>query len=109
MKDREPTDEEFYRKYEAYENETTDEFIRRFSTSEAELRDIIAYLIHHRELNRDMELEKLEAEADMLIEKLRDNQLARLMESIASFREILALHKKLIEENNKPGNENGEP
>ncbi len=36
-----------------------------------------------------MELEKLEAEADMLIERLRDNQLARLMESIASFREII--------------------
>ena len=49
------SDEEFFKKYEAYENETTEDFINKYSATKRELQDTIAYLIQHREMIRDVE------------------------------------------------------
>ena len=94
-------DDEFFKKYEAHQNETIEDFIKRYSSTETELREIISYLIHHRELMRDVELERLEAEAQKLTEKLRDNDRNQLLEEISCFKDILALQKKLIQENDQ--------
>ncbi len=48
------SDEEFFKTYEAYEKESLEDFIRRYSSTEKELRETIAYLIHHREIMHDI-------------------------------------------------------
>lgn len=89
--------------YEAFENESTEDFIQRHATHN-DITDLISYLILHRELLRDSELEHLEEEAEKISKKLEDNTRARMLEEIACFKEILALQKKLIEEDDKPRN-----
>jgi len=83
--------------------EDIDNFINGLSSSESELREIISFLIEHRELEHDRELERLQAEADALLSKLKQNQMDRLQESITCFKDILALHKQLPEENDEQG------
>ncbi len=39
------TDEEFYKSFEAWENQSTEDFIKRYSRTEMELRQTIDYLI----------------------------------------------------------------
>ena len=56
MTDKEISDNEFFRKYEAYEKETIEDFIRRYSRTESELRETINYLIRYREILKDGEL-----------------------------------------------------
>ena len=95
-------DEDFVRRYEAFENETAEDFLRRYSSTEVELRDTIAYLIRHRELIRDVELKLLEAEAQKLLEQLRGTNLKKLLAEIECFKDILVLHRRLIEKDGKP-------
>ena len=76
------SDDEFVKKYEAYEKESVEDFIKRYSSTEKELRETIAYLIRHREMMRDVELKKLEAEAQSLIVKLKEANLKKLLEEI---------------------------
>lgn len=90
-------DEEFFKAYEARENETTDDFIARHSATEAELRDVIVFLIQHRSQMRDCEIEKLEHETKELLKKLAENKRQILVEELACFKETLALHKRLLE------------
>jgi len=53
--DRTPlSDDEFFKKYEAYEKESVEDFLRRYSSTEKELRDTIDYLIRHREMMRTL-------------------------------------------------------
>ncbi len=92
---------EFFKKYEAYENESTEDFIRRYSSTESELRETIAYLIQHREMIRDVELERLEGESQKLIEKMEDINRQKLLEEIKCFKDILVLQKRLIQNNDK--------
>ena len=99
MKDREMTDKEFFNNYEAHEKDSLDDFIKRYSSTETELRETIAYLIDHRELLRDAELETLKAETENLIEKLKDTKRKELLEEIECFKDILALHKRLLQKN----------
>ena len=56
------TDEEFIRTYDAFEQEGTDDFIRRHSRTREELTDTIEYLIRHREMLRDVQLKGLTTE-----------------------------------------------
>ncbi len=92
----------FIKKYEAYEKESVEDFIKRYSSTEKELRDTIAYLIRHREMMRNVEIKKLESEAQMLLEKLKETNLKKLVEEIECFKDILSLHKRLLENNDKP-------
>ncbi len=89
--------------YEAYENETTEDFIKRYSSAKDELKETIDYLILHREMIRDVELDRLEEESQKLIEKLHDIDREKLLEEIKCFKDILALQKRLIE-NKEKGN-----
>ncbi len=95
------SNEEFFKKYEAYENESTEDFIRRYSSTESELRETIAYLIQHREMIRDVELDRLEIESQKLIEKLEEINRQKLLEEIKCFKDILALQKRLIQNNDQ--------
>lgn len=96
------SDESFYKLYEAYDRPNTQDIIDKICGSEDELAEIVEYLIRHREVLRDSELAELQTEADGLLKKLRDNQIKRLLEGIAAFKEILALQKRLTKENGKP-------
>ena len=64
-KNRKLTDEEFLKNYESKEEESADDFINRYSSTEDELRDTISYLVEHREMIRDLELDKLEEESQL--------------------------------------------
>ena len=103
MKTKDPADNDFLKKYRAHEQETPEDFIKRYSSTETELRETIAYLINHRQLLRDAELEVLQAEAESLVKRLKDTKLKMLVEEIECFKEILALHKRLLEKNDNPG------
>ena len=70
MKDKEMTDEEFIKKYEASENQTTEDFIRKHSATQKELEEIISYLIQHREMMKDVEINLPEI---VMSEKAEDN------------------------------------
>ena len=69
---------------------------------ENEISDLVSYLIHYRELLRDEEIEQLSQESKNLLEKLESVNQAKLKEELACFRDVLALHQKRIEENDKP-------
>ena len=102
MRDKTSDNDDFLKKYEARQNETLEDFIKRYSSTDVELKDIIAYLIQHREMMRDVELERLEVESEHLMEQLYDNRTEQLLEEITCFKDILALQKKLMQENDKP-------
>ena len=99
---KETSNEEFFKKYEAYEKESVENFIKRYSSTEKELRDTIDYLIRHREMMRDVEIKKLESEAHTLLDKLKETNLKKLVEEIECFKDVLALHKRSLENNDKP-------
>lgn len=94
-------DDEFFKKYEAHEQETTEDFLKKYSSTEREIRETIEYLIHHRELMRDVELERLEDQSKKLIEKLKRTKKKIILEEIECFKEILSLQKQLLQ-NDKP-------
>ena len=50
------SDDDFLKRYHSHEKESLDEFIKRYRSTEIELRETIAYLIHHRQLLRDVSL-----------------------------------------------------
>lgn len=102
MKKKAMSDEEFIRKYESFENQTAEDFLRQHGRTEEELRETISYLIQHREMMRDIELQKLEEESKKVIERLRDISKEKLIEEIRCFKEVLALQRRVIEENGKP-------
>ena len=79
LEETETADEEFYKSFEAWENETTDDFIKRYSRTEIELKETIDYLIRHREMIRDVELKQLEREANKLIDRLRGLERQKLI------------------------------
>lgn len=91
------SDDEFISKYESFENQTAEDFIRKHSRTEEELRETISYLIQHRELIRDVELQKLEEESRKLIERLHGISREKLIEEIKCFKDILALQRRLLE------------
>jgi hypothetical protein len=97
-------DDNFIKKYKAFDNQSIEAFLKNLSTTQAELRDIIASLIRHRETMRDSEIEKLDAEASALIRKLSENKTMVLLEELDCFRDILALQKKLLGQNDEQRN-----
>ncbi len=97
------SEDDFLKKYRPHEQESLEDFIKRYSVTETELRETIAYLINHRQLLRDAELEVLQVEAESLVKRLKDTKLKMLVEEIECFKEILDLHKRLLEKNDNPG------
>ena len=101
MKSKKGSDEEFYRKFEAYESETADEIIRRSSGTEKELRAVIDYLVLHRQALSEAELERLESESGKLVKKLQTVELEKIIEEINCFKEILSFQRRLIKKNDQ--------
>ncbi len=77
--------------------ETTDEYLARFGENQADLKNAIAFLIHRRELLRDCEIEVLQHHCDKLIDQIADTKQKILLEELICFREVLALHKRLLD------------
>lgn len=96
-------DQEFFRWYESFEMEAATEFLMRYSRTEAELRESIDFLIRHRELMRDVELDRLEADAQALLDKSNELKQHKLLEEIRCFKDVLALQKQLLRKNGNPG------
>jgi hypothetical protein len=90
------SDDEFYRRYEAYDREALEEYLRQ-SRSEAELRDLLTFLIDHRQLMRESELTRLREESEQLVERLHETSHRKLLAEIECFKDILALQKRLLE------------
>jgi len=99
MKSKESSDEEFYRRFEAYESETADEIIKRCSGTEKELRAVIEYLVLHRQALSESELERLGVESEKLVKKLQTVELEKIIEEVNCFKDILSFQKKLIKKN----------
>ena len=79
------------------------QFIEDLSLAEFELRDVINYLIENRELIRDGEIEKLEKRAQLVMDKIQvAKKRKELLAELQCFRDVLALHKKIIEEYDEP-------
>jgi len=95
-------EDEFVRKYEAAQNEKAEDFVRRYSATERELAANIEFLIVHRQLMRDVELERLEEESKKLLRKLKSLEVEEMVEEIQCFKEILSLQKTLLQNNDKP-------
>ena len=77
--------------------ETVDDYIKRHATSVEELRTAIEFLIRRRELLRDCEIELLEHESIHLEDALRSKRQQILLEELECFKEVLAIHKRLLE------------
>ena len=95
-------DENFIRKYEAYETDASRNPVNRHTLPKAELEQLIASLIQRRAELRREELHRLQAEAASLIEKLRHNEKQQLLEELECFKDTLSLQKQLLDENGKP-------
>ena len=91
------------KKYEAREENGLADFLHHLTSSESELREIISFVIQNREHQRDQELARLQADTDDLLNRLRDNQSERLLECIACFKDIVGLHRQLVEQNDEQG------
>ena len=92
-----PSDDPFPRIYESFENESTEDFIKRHSRTQAELRETIDFLIRHRELVRDIRLQKLESESQKLVKRLREIDHEKLVEELKCFKDVLGLQRHLSE------------
>ena len=96
-------DEEFLKMLEDCESDDAVAYLGNHSTTEAERRETIAFLIRRREKLRDCELEVLDGEIAELLQWLNLLQRRRLIEELACFKDILALHHRLIgKEDEKP-------
>ena len=87
---------DFWRSYESHQKQAMEDFLK-YSRSETEIREIIGYLIQHRELIRDAQIQELEDESEKLLEKLKSVKRKKLLEEIECFKEVLALQKNLVE------------
>ena len=96
MASKDAPEREFWRHLDVYEQEGLDAFLK---ASGQDVRDAIAYLILHRELLRDDEIARLQRESAKLISGLRANDQRILVEELRCFKEILALQRRLLEEN----------
>lgn len=102
MTQKEMSDEEFIRRYETFERESLHDFIDKHSRTRSELEETIDYLIRHREMLKDVELQRLEQESQNLMDKMNELDRAKLIEELRCFKEILAMQHRLIEENDEP-------
>jgi hypothetical protein len=84
------TDEEFRRKYRAYDRPSIDDLIRLHMT-DVERHEVIGHLISEREADSSTDNDKKPSAGP-------DSPL----EEIARFRDIMALHKRLLKYDDEP-------
>jgi hypothetical protein len=66
--------------------------------SEAELREMIAFLIEHRSLLKEDALLELEGETHRLLGQLGEVTRSELLAELQCFKDTLALHRRLLDE-----------
>jgi len=71
----------------------------KYCQSNAETREAIRHLIQYRQLLRDAEVERLEAETTSALERLQELEGELVLEEIRHFKDILVLHRRLLELN----------
>jgi|GEM_PF-6645051 len=71
-----------------------------FNLTPAELHETIEFLIQHRQLLRDEEIERLHAEARTLRSRVEELDRRALVEELECFKDVLALHRRLAENGN---------
>lgn len=69
--------------------------------SQEALRETISLLILERELLRDLEIEQLIENVEELEKKVADQKREIMLEELRCFKEVMQLHKKLIEKNDR--------
>lgn len=92
------SDEVFFRRYGAFENQCVDDFLLRHGSTAKELKETIAFLVRHRELLRDAELERLEFQSRELLDKVMRLEGEKMLVEIRCFKEVLSLQKRLMED-----------
>ncbi len=80
---------------ENFRNDDIDAFLRLAKTQD-ELRDLISFLIEHRERLKEAAMRELEAETDKLIHRLHELQHEELREELSCFKDTLALQRRLL-------------
>jgi len=92
----------FFTKYEAFERETVNDIIRRYSSTDQERRQTISSLIETRQTRRDYELESLSQKSQKLLKQLKGIEIQRMLEEIQCFKDVIALQKRLGDKNSQP-------
>lgn len=101
MKDNFESFGDFFQKYQSFEKETVEGIIKRYSSTDSELRQTVASLIDSRYQRRDSELETLEHKAKKLLKQLQGIHIQRMLEELQCFKDILALQKRLFQKNDQ--------
>ncbi len=70
----------------------------KLAGSEAELREMIAYLIEHRRRLKETVLQELEERSAALLDKLAQLKREELVAELSCFKDTLALHRRLLHE-----------
>jgi hypothetical protein len=95
-------DDEFIRRYEAYEMEEAANHITRYCKTELELRSAVEFIIRNREMIRDAELSNLETKAQELLVKFNKLKEQKLLEEICCFKDVLALQRQFLQSYDRP-------
>jgi hypothetical protein len=104
MKDNFEPFTDFFHKYDAYEKETVDDIINRYSSTESELHHTISSLMESRYKQRDGELEVLDIKIKKLLKQLQGIHIQRMLEELQCFKDVLALQKRLFNKNDASNN-----
>lgn len=75
--------------------------IEKQSASEEALRETISFLIHHRELMRDLEIEELVSNVEELEDRIADQKRNIMIEELRCFKEVMELHRRLLKKNDR--------
>lgn len=78
------------------DGQSIDDLIAAHRSTE-ELQETISFLIHRREMLRDLAIQEIEEECQKLLHKLQEGKRQILIEELDWFKVVLRLHKRLIE------------
>ena len=83
---------------------TKTDLLANLDKSDEEIAIMVGNLIRRREQERDTRLRTLDLKAKELVGAYRAIARDRLLEEISCFKEVLALHRQLNEDDDPPGN-----
>lgn len=87
------TDEEFVRRYEAYEENALVKYLERCGRTGRQLQECIDHLVAERNRLKDSELAELEATSKRLLERLKAIGVEKLLVELECFKDVLALQR----------------
>lgn len=92
--------ENFFRTPDTFDGALNDYL--KYCDSTTELRAAIHHLIEYRDLLRESEISQLQTDAEGLLERLREIEKEEILAEIRAFKDILTLHRRLLEANGLP-------